>query len=133
MEGSDHHQDSTTVVKMQHEPIQETGESTTGSSATIGTICNANGVLLEDSSGLAANGQTITQMYASNAEVDELGMDETSSLYAEPSQEVGYNKPLSALVTGAAAVDPEVKMVHDFLKLTFIFALMAILLKSEKT
>ena len=130
MEGSDHHQDSTTVVKMLHEPIQETGESTTGSSATI---CNANGVLLEDSSGLTANGQTVTQMHASNAEVDELGMDETSSLYAEPSQEVGYNKPLSALVTGAAAVDPEVKMVHDFLKLTFIFALMAILLKSEKT
>ena len=130
MEGSDHHQDSTTVVKMLHEPIQETGESTTGSSATIGTICNVNGVLLDDSSGLAAN---VTQMYASNAGVDELGMDETSSLYAEPSQEVGFNKPLSALVTGAAAVDPEVKMVHDFLKLTFIFALMAILLKSEKT
>ena len=130
MEGSDDHQDS---VEMLQESIQETGESTTGSSATIGTICNANGVLLEDSSGLAAIGQTVTQMHASNAEVDELGMDETPSLYAEPSQEVGYNKPLSALVTGAAAVDPEVKMVHDFLKLTFIFALMAILLKSEKT
>ena len=102
MEGSDAHQDS---VEMLHESIQETGEVTTESSATIGTISNANGVLLEDSSGLAANGQTVTQMYASNVEVDELGMDETSSLYAEPSQEVGYNKPLSALVTGAAAVE----------------------------
>jgi len=59
------------------------------------------------------------------------GMDETSSLYANPSQEVGYNKP-SALVTGAAAIDPEVKVVYDLLKVAFIIALMAVLLKSEK-
>ena len=44
-------------------------------------------------------------------EIVELSMDETSSLYAEPSEEVGYNKP-SALVTG---IDPEVKVVYDIL------------------
>jgi len=50
--------------------------------------------------------------YASNVNYGEVGMDETSMLYTEPSQEVGYNKP-SALVTG---ID-----------------LMAVLLKSEKS
>ena len=122
MEGSDDHQDSAAVAEMLHKPVQETGDSTIESS---GTFCNANGI---DSSRLAKNGQTVTQFCETNAESERKSMDETSLLYAEPSQEVGYNKP-SALVTGA---DPEVKMVHNFLKLAFIFALMAILLKSEK-
>lgn len=54
-------------------------------------------------------------------------MDETSMPYAEPSQEVGCHK-LSVLVTGAAAVDPEVKIMHCSLNPTFVLALMAILL-----
>ena len=105
MEGSDDVQDSTTAADM-CKPVQETGDSATESS-TIGN--NVNGI---HSSGLAGNGQTFTQICASNAEIAELGTDETSSPYAEPSQEVGYNKP-SVLVTG---ID-----------------LMAVLLKSEKS
>ena len=124
MEGSDDVQYSTTAADM-HKPVQETGDGAIESSIIIG---NVNGI---NSSGLAGNGQTFTQICASNAGIAELGMDETSSLYAEPSQEVGYNKP-SALVTGAAAVDPEVKVVYDLLKVAIIVALMAVLLKSKK-
>ena len=123
MEGSDDLQDSTNADNM-CKPVQETGDGATESSIIIG---NANGVLLEDFNGLAGNDQTFTQTCASNAMS---GIEETSSLYAEPSQEVGYNKP-SALVTGAVAIDPEVKVVYD-LKVAIIIALMAILLKSEK-
>ena len=104
MEGSNKVQDSTTAADMR-KPVQETGDGATESSTIVG---NMNGI---NSSRLAENGQTFTQICASNAEIVELGMDETSSLYAEPSQEVGYNKP-SALVTG---VDPEVKVVYDIL------------------
>jgi len=39
-------------------------------------------------------------------------MDESSSVYAKPPQEVGYNKP-SALMTGAAAIDPEGGVRHS--------------------
>jgi len=92
MEGSDDVQDRITAANM-CKPVQETGDSTTESSTIAG---NANGI---NSSGLAGNGRTFTQICASNAEIAELSMDETSSLYAEPSQEVGYNKP-SVLVTG---------------------------------
>jgi len=124
MEGSDDVQDSTTAADMRT-PVQETGDGATELSIIVG---NANRILLKDFNGLAGNGQTFTQTCTSNAT---RGMDETSSLYAEPSQEVGYNKP-SALVTGTAAVDPEVKVVYDLLKVAFIVALMAVLLKSEK-
>jgi len=124
MEGSDDVQDSTTAADMR-KPVQETGDGATESSVIVD---NANGILLKDFNGLAGNGQTFTQICASNAM---RGMDETSSLYAKPSQEVGYNKS-SALVTGAAAIDPEVKVVYDLLKVAFIIALMAVLLKSEK-
>ena len=123
MEGSSDVQDSTTVANMR-KPVQETGDGATESSIIVG---NANGILLKDFNGQAGNGQTFTQTCASNAM---RGMDESSSLYAKPSQEVGYNKP-SALVTGAAAIDPEVKVVYD-LKVAFIIALIAVLLKSEK-
>lgn len=92
MEESNHVQNSTTAADM-CKPVQETGDSATESSIIIS---NGNGI---KSSGLAENGQTFTQICASNAEIAELSMDETSSLYAEPSQEVGYNKP-SVLVTG---------------------------------
>ena len=98
-------QDSTTAADMR-KPVQETGHGATESSLLVG---NVNGI---NCSGLAGNGQTFTQISASNAETAELGMDETSSPYAEPSDEIGYNKP-SALVTG---ID-----------------LMAVLLKSEKS
>ena len=124
MEGRDDVQDSTTAANM-CKPVQVTGDSTTESSIIVG---NANGILLKDFNGLAGNRQTFTQICASNAV---RGMDETSSLYAKPSQEVGYNKP-STLVTGAAAINPEVKVVYDLLKVAFIIALMAALLKSEK-
>ena len=125
MEGSDDVQESTTAADMR-KPVQATGDGATESSIIVG---NANGILLKDFNGLAGNdGQTFTQTCASNAV---RGMDETSSLYAKPSQEVGYNKP-SALVTGAAAIDPEVKVVYDLLKVAFVIALMAVLLKSEK-
>jgi len=92
MEESNHVQNSTTAADM-CKPVQETGDSTTEPSIIIS---NGNGI---NSSGLAGNGRTFTQICASNAEIAELSMDETSSLYAEPSQEVGYNKP-SVLVTG---------------------------------
>lgn len=105
MERSDDVQDRITAANM-CEPVQETGDSTTEPSTIAG---NANGI---NSSGLAGNGWTFTQISASNAEIAELGMDETSLPYADPSQEVGYNKP-SVLVTG---ID-----------------LMAVLLKSEKS
>ena len=124
MEGRDDVQDSTTAADMR-KPVQETGDGATESSIIVD---NANRILLKDFNGLAGNGQTFTQTCASNAV---RGTDETSSLYAEPSQEVGYNKP-SALVTGAAAIDPEVKVMYNLLKVAFIIALMAVLLKSEK-
>ena len=76
--------------------------------------------------------ETDTHVFASNTESEDIGMDESSFPYTEPSQEVGHKEP-SALVTGAAAVDPEVKEVYHFLKLAFIIALMAILLKSANT
>ena len=123
MEGSNDVQDSTTAADMR-KPVQETGDGATESSIIVG---NGNGILLEDSNGLGGNVQTFTQIYA---EFEETGMNETSSLYAEASHEVGYNKP-SALVTGAAAIDPDVKVVYNLLKVAFIIALMAILLKSE--
>ena len=123
MEGRD---DRTTTTNM-HKPVQETGDSTTDSSTIVGTFGNVNGKLLEDCSGLAGNSQTVMQLYASNAESEQKAMHETSLLYTEPCQEVGYNKP-SALVTGAAAVEPEVKMVSDLLTPAFI---VAVLLKSE--
>ena len=124
MEGSNDVQDSTTAADMR-KPVQETGDGATESSIIVG---NANEILLKDFNGLAGNGQTFTQTCASKAT---RGMDETSSLYAKPSQEVGYDKP-SALVTGAVAIDPDVKVVYNLLKVAFIVALMAVLLKSEK-
>lgn len=57
-------------------------------------------------------------------------MDETSMLYTEPSQEVGYSKP-SVLVTGAAEVDPEVKVMYRSFNPTFILALMVIATATE--
>jgi len=124
MEGSKDVQDSTTAADMRR-PVEETGDGATESSIIVG---NANRILLENSIGLGGNGQTFRQNYT---EFEERRMEETSSLYAAPSQEVGYNKP-SALVTGAAAIDPEVKVVYDLLKVVIIIALMAVLLKSEK-
>ena len=126
MEGSKDVQDSTTAADMR-KPVQETGDGATESSIIVG---NENEILLENSNGLGGNGQTFTQIYA---EFEERHMEETSSLYAAaaPSQEVGYNKS-SALVTGAAAIDPEVKVVYDLLKVAIIIALMAVLLKNEK-
>jgi len=75
MDGSNDVQDSTTAADMRT-PVQETGDGATESSIIVG---NVNGI---NSSGLAGNGQTFTQICASNAEIAELGMDETSSLYA---------------------------------------------------
>jgi len=125
MEGTNDVQDSTTAADMR-KPVQETGDGATESSIIVG---NANEILLEDFNGLGGNSQTFRQIYA---EFEERGVEETSPLYAEPSQEVGHDKP-SALVTGAAAaIDPEVKVVYNLLKVAFIVALMAVLLKSEK-
>lgn len=122
MEGNDDHQESSTAAEMP-KPVQETGDSTTGSSPTD----SINETLVADSSALAVNVANVgrdAHTYASNAEFEELGTDENSLPYAEPSQEVGDNKP-SALVTGAVAVDPEVREVYH---LTFILTVMAILL-----
>ena len=124
MERSNDVQDSTTAADMR-KPVQETGDGATESSIIVG---NANEILLEDFNGLGGNSRTFTQIHP---EFEGRSMEETPSLYAEPSQEVGYNKP-SALVTGAAAIDPEVKVVYNLLKVAFIIALMAVLLKSEK-
>jgi len=124
MDGSNDVQDSITAANIR-KPVQETGDGATESTLIVG---NANGILLEDFNGLGGNDPTFIQI---DAEFEERRMDESSSLYAKPSQEVGYNKP-SALVTGAAAIDPEVKVVYNLLKVAFIIALMAILLKSEK-
>lgn len=125
MQRSDDHQDSTTSTEI-HKPVQETGDSVLESSTTVGNFCNVNGTLLTDS---VASVEIDMQSYASNVDPEEMGMDETSNSlpYVEPIQEVGYSKP-SALVTGAAAVDPEVKEVYHFLKLVFIVALIVILL-----
>ena len=108
--------------------MQETGDSVLESTTTVGNFCNVNGTLLTDS---VASVEIDMQSYASNVDPEEMGMDETlnSLPYIEPTQEVGYSKPCSALVTGAAAVvDPEVKEVYHFLKLVFIIALIVILL-----
>jgi len=51
-------------------------------------------------------------------------------LYTEPSQEVGYSKP-SVLVTDAAEVDPEVKVMYRSFNPTFVLALMVILLQEH--
>lgn len=131
MEGSDDHQESSTAAEMP-KPVQETGDSTTESSPTD----SINETLEADSSALAvnvANAGCDTHTYASNAEFEELGTDETSLPYAEPSQEVGDNKP-SALVVGAVAVDPEVREVYHVINLAFILTVMSILLimKSNK-
>ena len=126
MQRSDDHQDSTTSTEI-HKPVQETGDSVLESSTTVGNFCNVNGTLLTDS---VASVEIDMQSYASNVDPEKMGMDETSNSlpYVQPSQEVGYSNPCSALVTGAAAVDPEVKEVYHFLKLVFIIALIVILL-----
>ena len=92
----------TTAAEMD-KPVQETGEHTKESSPTVDTLYSVNGTLLTDSSEVAVI-NTHEHFYTSNAKSEEVVMDETSMLYAEPSQEVGYNKP-SVLVTGAIAVD----------------------------
>ena len=125
MEGSNDVQDSITAADM-CKPVQETGGGASESSIIVG---NVNGILLKDFNGLGRNGQTFPQIYA---ESEERRMDESSSLYAEPSQEVGYNNP-SALVIGTAAIDPEViKGGVQPSQSSLHIALMAVLLKSEK-
>ena len=105
MEGSNDRSRSTAAEM--DKPIQETGDSTLEPSLTVG---NENG----------------THVYSSMANFEELhvGVDETSKVYAEPSQEVGHNKP-SVLVTGATVGDPEVKITFAFRIATFIVALVA--------
>jgi len=127
MERSDDHQDSTTSTEI-HKPVQETGDSVLESSTTVGNFCNVNRTLLTDS---VASVEIDMQSYASNVDPEEIQcpmLPSNSLPYVEPSQEVGYSKPCSALVTGAAAVDPEVKEVYHLLKLVFIIALIVILL-----
>ena len=75
---------------------------------------------------LTVGNENGTHVYSSMANFEELhvGVDKTSKVYAEPSQEVGHNKP-SVLVTGATAGDPEVKITFAFRIATFIVALVA--------
>ena len=120
----------TTAAEMD-KPKQETGEHTQESSPTVGTLYSVNGTLLTDSSEVAVI-NTHEYFYTSNAKSEEVVTDEASVLYTEPSQEVGYNKS-SALVTGTAAVDPEVKVMYPFLTPTLILALIAILLKRAES
>jgi len=118
----------TTAAEMD-KPVQETGESTQESSPTVGTLYSVNGTL--HVSELAVI-NTHEDFYTSNTNCDEVVKEETSVLYTEPSQEVGYNKP-SVLVTGTAAVDPEVKVMYPFLTPTLILALIAILLQRAES